>query len=281
MAAVAAAPAAAPGPPVNDNYLQSFEFNTAGTKLNRTNTLEDIKDTTLATVQHNIFDPCLVAGCPATPPPGPPEHTSCSGISYGNTVWYDFYPDANGMVRIRTSGDNLIALYTFNTTSLVPSSVPQRCLINPGFPSVELIAQVKKGIAYTFQVGETSGATGKLQLLFDYFVTPKKIPIDAVLTAGAASGGLKINTVRVTTSRSATVSVSCSGRCHPKPKSRASVEKFNLGGVFMPTGSKLLIRATAKNAIGAALQYTITPTGANKATFCTEPGSNKLRKTCH
>jgi hypothetical protein len=49
----------------------------------------------------------------------------------------------------------------------------------------------------------------------------------------------------------------------------------------MPSGSKLLVRATAPNSIGAVLQYTITPTGANKAIFCTEPGSNKLRKTCH
>jgi hypothetical protein len=185
------------------------------------------------------------------------------------------------MVRIRTSGDNVIALYPYDTKTLVPRAVPQRCLVNPGFPSVELDAQVKKGRAYTFQVGEATGATGKLQMLFDYFVTPRRISADATITAAGAAGGLRINGVKVTTSRSAIVSITCSGLCHPKPKTHSSTESFNLNGVFMPSGSTLLVRATAPNSIGAALRYTITPTGANKAVFCTEPGSNKLRKSCH
>jgi hypothetical protein len=266
-----------PCPPANNNYLSSLELNRRGTKLDRVHTLLDVRTTTDATVQSNVLDPCGKATCP----PGPAEHTSCSGISYGKTVWYDFYPDSDGTVRIRTSGANVIALYTWSVNTLVPASLPQRCLVNPGFPSVELDAQVKKGRAYTFQVGDATGATDQLQMLFDYFVPPRRLSADATITASGAPGGLRINNVNVTTARSATVSISCSGRCHPKPKSHSSTESFNLGGVFMPSGSKLLVRATAPNSIGAAIQYTITPTGATKAIFCTEPGSTKLRKTCH
>src|SRR2546421_10007253 len=53
--------------PCNDNYINSLELNQAGQRLNRTKTLEDIRDTSTATVQNNLFNPCGAASCP----PGP------------------------------------------------------------------------------------------------------------------------------------------------------------------------------------------------------------------
>ncbi len=282
---VAAAPAAAPGPPRNDNYLDSLELNAAGTVLDHVHTLADFKDTTSATVQTNLFDPCDVKGCPSgPPPPGPAEHTTCAKVNYGNTVWYDFYPDRNGAVRIRTSGyANVIALYTFSRSTLLPKDFPQRCAFDPNFfPATELVAQVKKGMSYTVQVGGANGASGQLKFEFDFFAAPpKRLTGDVTITAGPASGGLRINTVKVATARGATVTVRCGGRCNPKPKIHSATENFNLGGVFMPSGSKLQIFVTAPGSIGQLIQYTITPTGANKATFCLEPGSRKPRTKCH
>src|SRR4051794_21614801 len=109
LALSAAAPAAGPPPPINNDYLFSLELNSQGHQLNSTDTLKDVRNTTAATLQSNIFDP---------PHPnllGPAEVTNCHGTSYGKTVWYDFYPNANGIARIRASGfDNVVTLYPFN-----------------------------------------------------------------------------------------------------------------------------------------------------------------------
>ena len=71
-----------------------------------------MRNTAAATVQSDIF----------TPPQsgGPAEVTGCNGVSEGKTIWYDFYPDANGLVRIRTSAE-------FATVMAVMPFDPSRC----------------------------------------------------------------------------------------------------------------------------------------------------------
>src|SRR5437763_534953 len=105
--AVQSAPAADPcanQQPCNDDYINSLELNARGTHLNGTDTLKDVRNTAAATVQSDIFNPPKSGG--------PAEPTSCHGLSYGHTVWYDFYPDRDGTVLIRTAGyDNVITLY--------------------------------------------------------------------------------------------------------------------------------------------------------------------------
>ena len=58
----------APPAPINDDYLSSLELNRQGTKLNRVDTLRDVRDTSAATVQTNIFDPCGSATARTGPP---------------------------------------------------------------------------------------------------------------------------------------------------------------------------------------------------------------------
>jgi hypothetical protein len=200
-AALAAAASGAPAPPVNDSYLGSLELNQKGTKLNRVDTFKDIRDTTSATVQTNIFNPCGLAACPT----GPAEVTTCQGVSYGNTIWYDFYPDANGVVSIRTSGfDNVITLYTFNTKSLLPNVAGRLCVHQGSFPSEQLVAHVAKGGAYTFQIGGVDNAAGvpaagPLEMLFDYSVIPPgTLKADATLTARATATGISRSTAPIT-----------------------------------------------------------------------------------
>src|SRR3954453_6956676 len=89
-------PAALADPPVNDNYLSSLRLNDPGSRLDRTNTLVDRRDTTQATSQADIFAPPRSGG--------PAEPAACAGSGYGHTAWYDFYPDESGVVRVRASG---------------------------------------------------------------------------------------------------------------------------------------------------------------------------------
>ena len=153
----ASAPASASSPPSNDNYLFSLELNQPGTALNSTDTLKDVEDTTAGDRPEQHPEPRIAL-------PGPAEVTNCQGTHYGNTIWYDFYPNANGVARIRTSGfDNVIALYQFNVNTALPDLASMKCVHQSSFPSEELDAPVSKGRAYTFQIGGVNNTGGMLR----------------------------------------------------------------------------------------------------------------------
>jgi hypothetical protein len=279
--AAAATAATVPPAPVNDNYIDSLELNAPGTKLNSVDTLKDVRDTASASVQSNIFDPCGLATCPA----GPAEITTCNGVSYGNTIWYDFYPQADGTVQIQTSGfDNVVSLYTFNPNTLLPTRL--RCV--PGsFSSDSLVAKVKKRLAYTIQIGGVNDAGGPLEFLFDYFVPPPpRLTATATITAETSNSGLMLLNLAVATVRGTHVEVNCGDRCRPESKNvgnfgSTTVDFPHLKGVTMPSGSKLQIRVSASGSIGTLIQYTFGTAGATKQVFCMEPGSRTPRTTCH
>lgn len=286
--------ASASTPPINDNYLTSLEINRPHHRLDRVHTLKDVRDLTAATVQGNIFNPCGQASCP----PGPPEVTSCNGVNYGQTVWYDFYPDANGTVSIRTSAlfDSVTTLYTFNNNQNSPNyllpSGNRRCTTS-SFGSGQLIAPVKKGQAYTFQIGgvpssqNPSGVSGPIEMLFDFFVPPpRRLSAQATVKARALSTGIQLLDLTVSTARGAHIQVSCGGFCRTESKSvpkfgQSTLDFPGLNGVRMPAGSKLKILVTAAHSIGQLIQYNILPGNFTKQTFCTEPGSKKPRRQCH
>lgn len=277
---VAAAPASPPAAPVNDNYLSSLELNGPGTALNRTDTLKDVRDTTNATVQTNILDPCGRASCPA----GPSEVTVCRGVNFQKTVWYDFYPNADGTARIRTAGfDNVIAVYPFSLQTAVPDASKQTCAHQSSFPSEELLMPVKKGRAYTIQIGGVNGVGGPLEFLFDFYPTPPhRLSAQSTLKAKALSSGIQLLGLSVTTARAAHVQVSCGRFCRSQAKTGQAVERFSgLNGVQMPAGSKLQIRVTAPHSIGVYIEYDIQRGNFTKHTGCMEPGSRKPQRSCH
>jgi hypothetical protein len=268
--------------PINDNYLCSLNFNAPGKPLNSTDTLEDSENLASATVQPNIFSPCGLASCPS----GGAEVTSCNGTSYGNTIWYDFYPNAKGLVSIRTQAlfDNVITVYQYNKQSLAPELGTAKCAVS-SLGSGQLVASVTKGADYTVQVGALSNP-GLIHVLFDFFKTPpKRLSATTFLKASTLSNGLSLASLTVTTARGAKVSVSCGGLCRGVSKTvprfgSDSLQFPGVSGVHMPSGSKLLIHVTAPHSIGSLIQYTILPGNFSKQTFCTEPGSNKPRSKC-
>ena len=268
--------------PINDNYLCSLNFNAPGKPLNSTDTLEDSENLASATVQPNIFSPCGLASCPS----GGAEVTSCNGTGYGNTIWYDFYPNAKGLVSIRTQAlfDNVITVYQYNKQSLAPELGTAKCAVS-SLGSGQLVASVTKGADYTVQVGALSNP-GLIHVLFDFFKTPpKRLSATTFLKASTLSNGLSLASLTVTTARGAKVSVSCGGLCRGVSKTvprfgSDSLQFPGVSGVHMPSGSKLLIHVTAPHSIGSLIQYTILPGNFSKQTFCTEPGSNKPRSKC-
>lgn len=275
LGATAVATAQAPEPPANDNYLNSLELNQPGTPLDHKHTLRDVRDTTLATTQPDIFSPPQSGGGD--------ELTSCGDAVYGKTIWYDLHPDKNGTISIRTLGyDNVIALYEFDPETLKPKVNSSHCVNRGDIPSEQMVRKVKRGTSYTVQIGGVNDAGGSMEVLFDFALeTLKKLTAEATLTAGALPGGIELKGLTVATSKKATVSVKCDGHCKPQTKKNKAKQSFpSLNGVQMPAGSQLEIRVTAPSSIGVYIRYDVGAGKFKKITRCLKPGSKTPRKKC-
>ena len=124
--------------PLNDNYLESLALNQDGTRLERTDTLKDVRDTTNASVQPDVFSPPRSGG--------PAEVTTCDGASYGKTIWYDFYPDVPGIARIRANGyDAVISVVQFDRRTAMPNFTSRACINDSTSTQEELLTRVRQG----------------------------------------------------------------------------------------------------------------------------------------
>jgi hypothetical protein len=271
MAATAAAPV--PVPPINDNYLDALNLNEPatphhpGTPLNRTETLRDERNTTSATVQSDILGS----------QPGPAELTGCNGVGEGKTIWYDFYPNANGLVRIRTSAafGTVMAVMPYDPTTLLPENEQRKCAVNQPTIAGELFANVEAGKSYTIQLGGVESAGGNLEFLFDYVVQLKRVQAEATLTAQPLASGVRVVGLAVSAPKKARVEVRCTRGCRRQAKTARSLGFPGLNGAVLPNGAALKIYVTAKNQIGAYIEYKIGHASFTKVQRCLAPGSKR------
>jgi len=259
--------AAGPEPPENDNYLSSLNLNQPHHPLNRVDTLRDTRNTASATVQSDIFSPPQHGG--------PLELTGCNGVSEGKTIWYDFFPDANGLMRIRTSAafGTVMAAMPYSATTLLPENNQRVCAVNEAAKAGELFENVQAGKAYTVQVGGVNSAGGELEVLFDYLVQLKHLQAETTLTAQPLSNGVRVVNLAVSAPRKARVEVRCTRGCSPQSRTG----RFSgLHGAVLPNGSALKIYVTAKNEIGAYIEYRIGHNRFTKVQRCLAAGSKKV-----
>ena len=292
--------ASAQSPPENDNYLQSFGLNQPGSRLERTDTLRATADTTNATVQGDVFNPPQSGG------PGQP--TTCQGTSYGRTVWYDFYPDVNGVVQLRASGyDTTLAVVPFNRSTGRPNFDRTQCVNQSTSTTEVFLVEVARGDAYTVQIGGAGGIGGPLEFLFDFLADtdgdsvlddvdrcdrlagtqsnsgcPRSQRFNAKLRARATSTGIEIDSLTVTTGRGSRVVVTCSSGCRRQVvrRARGTVRFPALRGVALNAGTRLEVRVTRKGFFGDVKRFTILPGNLKSIERCTNPGSKKLRRKC-
>jgi hypothetical protein len=272
FATVVCVRAPCPAPPINDNYLESLNLNKPGTALNRTETLRDVHDTTAATVQPDIFNPPSHGG--------PPELTGCNGAGEGGTIWYDFYPDADGLVRIRTSATfgTIMAVMPFDPKTLLPDNSQRRCAVNQTTMAGELFDNVQAGKSYTVQIGGVTGAGGSVEFLFDYLVAPKRLQAEATLAAQPLAGGVRVVSLAVNAPRKARVEVRCTRGCRPQAATARTVRFARLRGAVLPDGTSLKIYVTARNQIGAYIEYRIGRGSFVKTQRCLAPGSKRPKR---
>jgi hypothetical protein len=157
-AACSTAPSlAAAAPPPNDNYLASSTI--------ASSPFSDAVDTSEATTQPDLLDP----SAQGQPLGGDgPENTTCNGVAFGKTVWYDLQPPSDGGVEIDTAGfDAAVTVYEWSPqTSKITKTVSCQ---NTAGPTEDEQLDVKGGKAYTFQVGGVGGAGGSLSFKLEYF----------------------------------------------------------------------------------------------------------------
>jgi hypothetical protein len=301
IAALLALPATAyaQAPPVNDNYLDSLRLNDPGTRLERRDTLRDQRDTTNATVQSDVFSPPQSGG--------PAELTTCQGASFGHTVWYDFYPDVNGLARLRASGyDTVLAVVPFNRRTAKPNFGGALCANTSNSTTEEFLVQVRRGDSYSIQIGGAGAAAGALEFLFDFLADtdgdgvldtvdkcdrldgtaknngcPRRQNVNVTLRALPTASGIEIDALTVTARRGSRVVVTCSSGCRRQVKRAHSAVTFpGLRGVQLPAGARLEIRVTKAGFFGEFTRYSVLAGNFKKIERCMNPGSRRLHRRC-
>jgi hypothetical protein len=293
-AAVAQTPAA----PENDQYLAALALNEQGTKLERTRTQKHETDTTSATVQPDLLNPPESGG--------PAEPTLCRSASVGKTVWYRFYPDIRGFMRVRASGyDTFIAAMPFNPRTLLPNVARRLCFNQSSSTTEEAFIEVPKGGKFMIQVGGVGESSGSLEALFDFLADvdgdqvldeadrcrklpgpapggcPPRLDADATLRALPTATGIQVVSLAVEAPRRSRVAVSCSRGCAREVKrARSTVSFSRIQGSDLSAGSRIVIRVTRRGAIGSYIAFRIQRGNFKRVERCLNPGSQRPRARC-
>ncbi|MGH2804286.1 MAG: hypothetical protein ACRDL4_14755 [Thermoleophilaceae bacterium] len=291
----------AQAPPVNDNYLQSAPLNQPNSRLERRDTLRDVQNTFNASVQGDVFNPPQSGG--------PPELTSCGGAGYGKTVWYDIYPDVNGLIRLRANGyDTVLAVVPFNPNTARPRFDEALCSNASSGLAEEYLVKVKGGDSYSIQVGGVNGAGGALEFLFDFLADsdgdgvlnaedrcdrldgtqrnggcPRPARGDASLRARPTANGIQLLGLTVRAPRRSRVVVRCSRGCRryvKRARRRGRVRFGALRGRQLRAGTKLDIRITRRDSFGTFIRYRVLRGNFKKIERCMNPGSSRPRRSC-
>ena len=299
LAALAGAPAAAASPPENDNYLAATQLNSPGSQMPRDSVSSPVTDTSDATVQADLLSPPSVGG--------PPEPTACGNSPLGKTVWYRFFPDVPGRMKLEAVGfDTTLALVQFSS---VQSPLPQdyTCSNRRDDTIERLEAPVEAGTGYAVQIGGAGSASGSLQVNFTFLpdrdrdgVTddadrcprrpgtangcPPKIVAgipyhyDSTPTGGARFSYLDVRGAP----RGARIDVRCSRGCrHLRLRVRSAVTHVKaFSGRVIPTGARIEVRVTKSGYIGAYRAFTVVAGNVSSTDRCLPPGSTRPRRSC-
>lgn len=285
--------------PENDNYLQSAGLNAPGSRLERQATLRATSDTTNATVQSDVFSPPQSGG--------PAELTTCEGASYGKTIWYDFYPDVNGVVQLRASGyDTVITAVPFNRSTGQPNFAAAQCANVSNSTTEAFFVEVRGRDAYTVQLGGVNGIGGPLEFLFDFLADtdgdgvldevdrcdrligteaangcPRRPRVNTTLRATPTPTGIELVALSVRAPRGSRIEVRCSSGCGRQVKrARGTVGFPTLSGRELSAGTRLDIRVTRRGSFGAFIRYRVLAGNFKKTERCMNPGSRVPRRRC-
>ena len=97
-------------PPANDDYLAATALNTPGSPMPRDTVTTPATDTSEAGLQADLLSPPSNGG--------PPEPSACGATGLDRTVWYRFFPDVDGRMKLQAVGfDATLALVPFTSVA--------------------------------------------------------------------------------------------------------------------------------------------------------------------
>lgn len=299
LAAWAVAAPASGAAPENDDFLAATALNAPGSEMPRDVVTSPATDTWDAALQPDLLSPPFVGG--------PPEPSACGGVPLDRTVWYRFFPDVDGRVRLQAVGfDATLALVPFTS---VDAPLPQGyACANQRDDTIETLEQpVEGGTGYAVQVGGAAGAAGVLQVSFTYLPDrdgdgvsddadrcprrpgavngcPPKIVAGISYKYYGAGNGARFRHLSVKGAPSgARIDVRCSRGCrHHRLKVRSSVTDLKaFRGRFMPAGARIELRITKRGYIGAYRKFTVSVGDVTTSDACLPPGSTVPRQSCN
>ena len=290
-------PSAYAVPPDNDDYLSATALNVPGSEMPRDTVSSPTTDISEATLQRDLLSPPSGGG--------PPEPNACGSTPLARTVWYRFFPDVDGRVKLQAVGfDATLALVPFIS---MESPLPQgyTCSNRRDDTIETLEAPVEGGMGYAVQVG-ARGAAGIMQVNFTFLpdrdgdgVTddedrcmrrpgtangcPPKIVAGIAYKYEAAQNGARFRFLDVRGApRGARIDVRCSRGCsHQRLRVRTRVMHVkSFRGRYMPAGARIEVRITKSGWVGAYRKFTVSAGDVTTTDGCLQPGSTVPRRSC-
>lgn len=265
-----------PGETCGDHYLESVRIKANAIPNSTLQGFSDSVNTATATVQADLFRP---GGNRV----GPREPTTCNGVRYGKTIWYDLLPSVDGDLIVQASGaafNPVISIVRFDTGD-APNFRPVSAFTctNAGVTSLEQLQQrgLRRGRGYSIQIGGVGNTGGVTDV--DVNFTPYRVSATPKLAFQLTPTGIRLLNVLVRSSKKVKVELGCKPSCGKRVKRgrRVSVNFRKR----LRAGNKLIVRVTRGGEIGSYFSYRIRKGKRPVETErCLNPGSRKARKTC-
>jgi hypothetical protein len=285
-------------PPANDDYLSATPLNEPKSPMPRDTVSSPVTDVSEATVQADLLAPSSSGG--------PPEPPACGSSQLGHTIWYRFFPDVDGRVRLQAVGlDATLALVPFAS---VQTPQPQGYVCaNQRDDTIETLeAPVEANTGYAVQVGGAGAAVGVLQVNFTFLpdrdgdgVTddvdrcprrrgsangcPPRIVVGVPYKYNGTTGGARFRYLKVRGApKGAKIDIRCSRGCrHQRLTVRTGITQVkSFRGRFMAAGSRIEIRVTKRGYIGTYRSFTVAAGDVSYTERCLNPGSTVPRRSC-
>ena len=262
------------GSTCGDHYLEAVSLNEDDRGLTL-RSRGDTVDTRRATTQRDLL-------VPGATPSGIAEPTTCNGVSYGKTVWYDFIPHVDGDVLLQASAfgfNPAIRVIRFDRRTFKPIA-QLGCATQLVSGLVQIgVKGARRNVGYSVQVGGVRSTGGVLE--FDLNFRPYRVRAKARLRIRPTPTGVQVVSLVVRPSRTARMGVRCRPGCgrHSKRGRKATFKR--LAGKRLRAGSRILINVTRPDMNGTHLAIRITRGSfRDPVERCLRAGSRRTSRSC-
>ena len=210
-------------------------------------------------------------------------------------------------MNLEASGyDSVLTVVPFTRSTAVPNFAGALCTNQSSNTNEKFqVLGVRRGRAYSVQVGGVNDASGNLEFRFDFIVDrdldgvadsidgcdlikgtearagcPLRLTTDSRIRALPQPDGVRLLSLSASSSARSRFEVRCSRGCRRQVKRGRRASFGTVSGKRLRAGTKVEIRITRAGAFGSYIAYRITRGNFKKVERCMNPGSRTLRRRC-